>query len=192
MLRVTPQIIHSKVNHLTADCATGLDSTSGGTFDGSIIDRLQLARRFTHAEPFIIGSGLSNTDTGGGKSLKLDVFLKHGDSSGGGDLAEVDTGLRVAQQAVYNTGLTTDEKVWTTGAIRVQHSGSAYALQGLKRWIAPSAIDTRVGVATATAAGKQMEYALGVAMLQPDEDPIERKALVPGGEDVLFTTATNT
>src|SRR3989304_4583426 len=110
MLRITPMIVQSKVNHLTGDCATGLDSTSGGAVNWSFIDRLARARECTHVQPFIIGSGLANTSTGGIKHAKLDVFLKHGDSSGGGDLAEIDTGLRVAQQRVYNTGLTTAEK----------------------------------------------------------------------------------
>ena len=192
MLRVTPQTIHGKVNHLTGDCATGFDSTSGGTFDGSVVDRLAMGRSFTHAQPFIVGSGLSNTSTGGIKHVKLDVLLKHGDSSGGGDLAEVDTGLRVVQQPVYNTGLTTDEKVWTTGTVRVQHSGVPYALQGLKRWIAPSAIVTRAGVTTATGSGNDLNVSLGVNLLQADESPPVRKALVPGGEDVLYTTATDT
>ncbi len=190
MLRITPVVIHGKVNHLTGDCATGLDSTSGGAFNGSLIDRLQLTREFTHAQPFLIGSGLSNTSTGGIKHAKLDVFLKHGDSSGGGDLVEIDTGLRVAQQRVYNTGLTTDEKVWTTGAVRVQHGGAAYALQGIKRWIAPSAIVTRAGVTTATA--ETLNVSLGVVLLQADQEPTTRKALVPGGDEVLYTTATDT
>ena len=192
MLRVTPQFFERKANHLTGDCNTGLDSTSGGTIDGSVLDRLAMGRSFTHAQSLLYGKGLSNTSTGGIKHAKLDVFLKHGDSSGGGDLVEVDTGLRTAQQTVYNTGLTTDEKVWTTGTVDVSHGSNPYALQGLKRWIAPSAIVTRAGVTTATAGGNNLTVGLGLNLQQPDESPPIRKALIPGGGDVLFTTATDT
>lgn len=192
MLRLTPHLVHGKVNHLTGDCATGLDSTSGGTITGSVIDRLAMARSFTHAQPFLIGSGLGNTSTGGIKSVKLDVFLKHGDSSGGGDLTEISTGLRVAQQQVYNTSQTTDEKAWSTGDVRVQHSGRPYALQGIKRFMAPAAIVTRAGVTTATAAGNLLNVSLGVNLLQADDEPPTKKALIPGGDEVLYTTATDT
>jgi len=185
-------VIQGKVNHLVPDCATGGDSTSGGTFDGSIVDRLQLANSFSHAQPFLIGAGLSNTSTAGIKNAKIDVFMKHGDSSGGGDLAEVDTGLRVAQQNVHTTVLTTDEKSWTTGSVRVSHSSNPYSLLGVKRYIAASAIVTRPGVTTATADANVLRCAVGLNMLQAGNEPPTHKAIVPAGDDVVFTTDTST
>jgi len=192
MLRLTPMVVQGATNKLTGDCNTGLDATSGGTLTGGVVDRIQLGRAYSHAQPFLIGDGLSNTSTGGAKSRKVDLFLVHGDSSGGGDLAEIDTGLRVAQQQVYNTGLTTDEKVYTTGTIRVQHSGVAYSLIGAKRFIAPAAIVTGPGVTTSTAGGNLLTVGLGLSMLQADDEPPTRKAIIPGGDEAIFTTATNT
>jgi len=194
MLRITPMVIHSKQNHVTGPvAATGLDSTDKGTFNGSVIDRLALGQAFSHAQPFVFGEGLSNTgSTGGQKRVLLDVFLKHGDSSGGGDLAEVDTGLRTAQQVNFSTAGTTGEYTYTTGTIRVQHSANPYPLLGLKRWIAPAAIVERAGVVTSTAAGGLLTMSMGVNMLQCDEEPPSHLAIFPGGSKALNTTTTTT
>jgi hypothetical protein len=187
-------VIHSKQGHITGPvAATGLDSTDKGTFNGAVIDRLALGQHFTHVQPFVFGEGLSNTgSTGGQKRVLLDVFLKHGDSSGGGDLAEVDTGLRTAQQVNFSTAGTTGEYTYTTGTVRVQHSANPYPLLGLKRWLAPSAIMERAGVVTSTAAGGLLTLTLGVNMLQPDEEPPSRLAIFPGGSKALNTTTTTT
>ncbi|HSG06480.1 MAG TPA: hypothetical protein VLB09_08790 [Nitrospiria bacterium] len=192
MLHITPMTVEGKVNHLVPDCATGGDSTSGGTFNGGLVDRLQLGTHFTHVQPFLIGEGLSNTSTGGIKHAKIDVFLKHGDSSGGGDLTEIDTGLRVAQQNVHTTALTTDEKSYTTGTVRVGHFSNPYALLPAKRYIAASAIITRAGVTTATAEGNLIRVALGLNMLRAGAEPPTHLAVVPEGDDVVFTTDTST
>lgn len=192
MLNRTPMFVHGNMSAIIPDCATGGDATSGGTISGSIVDRLQMAREFEYGQPVVMGTGLSNTSTGGIKHAKLDVYLRHGDSSGGGDQAEISTGLRVAQQPVFNTGLTTDEKAWTTGSVRVQHSGAAYDLRGVKRWLSAAAIVTRAGVTTATAAGNLLTVGLGLNLIGADDEPPSRKALIPGGDEVLFTTATNT
>lgn len=194
MLRITPMVIHSKQGHVTGPvAATGLDSTDKGTFNGAVIDRLALGNHFTHAQPFLFGEGLSNTgNTGGQKRVLLDVFLKHGDSSGGGDLAEVDTGLRTAQQVNYTTAGTTGEYAWSTGTVRVQHYANPYSLLGVKRFIAPSGIMERAGVVTSTAAGGLLTLTLGVNMLQSDEEPPSHLAIFPAGAKALTTTTTTT
>jgi hypothetical protein len=194
MLHYTGQAIQGKADTLVMDCATGGGATAGGVISGSIVDRLALARAFTHCQPFVIGSGLTNTSTNGSKVAKLDVYLQHGDSSGGGDMAEVSTGLRVAQQQIYNSGeLTTDYKVWTTGVIRMQHTGASYALLGAKRFLRTAAIVSRLGLSTATTGAHDMSVSLGCIMLRPDEDPPSKKALiVDGSKTPLFATATNT
>ena len=57
-LHYTGQAIQGKADTLVMDCATGGGATAGGTITGSIVDRLALARVFTHCQPFVIGSGL--------------------------------------------------------------------------------------------------------------------------------------
>jgi hypothetical protein len=193
-LRITPMVIHSKQNHVTGPvAATGLDSTDGGFFSGSVIDRLALGQSFTHAQPFVFGEGLSNTgSTGGQKRVLLDIVLKHGDSSGGGDLTEVDTGLRVAQQINFTTNGTTGEYTYTTGTLRVQHSANPYPLRNCKRFLAPAGAVTRAGVVTSTAAGGLLTLTLGMNMLQSDEEPPARLGVFPAGSKASNTTTTTT
>ena len=193
-LHYTGQAIQGKADTLVMDCATGGGATAGGTITGSIVDRLALARVFTHCQPFVIGSGLTNTSTAGLKVAKLDVYLQQGDSSGGGDMLELDSGLRVVQQQIFNSGeLTTDYKVWATGAIRVQHTGAAYALLGAKRFLRTAAIVTRLGLSTATTGANDLTVSLGCIMLRPDQEPASKKALlVDGSKSPLFATSTAT
>jgi hypothetical protein len=194
MLHITGSVIHSKADTLVMDCATGGGATSGGTITGGVIDRLSLGRHYSYAAPFVIGTLAGNTSTTGSKTAKLDVFLKHGDSSGGGDLAEVSTGLRVAQQQIYNTGeLTTDYKSYATADLSVQHTGAYYHLLGVKRWIAPAAIVTRAGLSTATTGANALTVSLGAIMHRPDEDPPTRKAIFrSGSQNALYATSTST
>lgn len=193
-LHYTGQVIQAKADTLVMDCATGGGATAGGTIAGSIVDRQALARAFTHFRPNLYGVGLANTSTAGAKVAKLDVFLQHGDSSGGGDMAEANTGLRVAQQQIFNSGeLTTDYKSWTTGSVRVQHSGVSYASLNLKRYVRPAGIVTRLGLSTATTGANDLTVGLALECIRPDNEPPSRKSLfVDGSKNVLFTTATNT
>ena len=192
MLRVTPMTIECKSNHLAGDCNTGLDSTNGAAITGSVVDLTNLARHFQHAQPFLIARGLANTGTGAGKNVKLDVALYHGDSSGGGDLAEYDTGLRTAQQTVHTTALTTDEKAYTTGSVRVQHYGNPVSLLGVKRFITAAGIVTYPGVTTATADSAAIRLSLGLNLLQADNEPPTHLSVIAGGDDVMFSTSTST
>ena len=195
MLRITPMFIESKHYVQTGPvAATGLDATDGGTITGAVIDRLSLGVEFSHAQPVIFGEGLANTgSTGGQRRVLLDIFLKHGDSSGGGDLTEIDTGYRTAQQVNFNTGgPTTGEYNFTTGTQRVQHSANPYPLMNVKRFIAPAGIVTRSGVVTSTAAGGLLYVSLGVNMLGAETDPPRRLAVIPAGSRVPFTTNTST
>lgn len=196
MIHSTPYFIQGKADSLVMDCATGGDATSGGTLSGSIVDRQALGRQFTHYQPVCQAIGAANTSTAGAKSFKLDCFLQHGDSSGGGDMAEVDTGLRVDQQVYFNTGeLTTDYKVWTTGTIRAQISGYSYPYStGLKRFIRAAAIITKLGLSTATTGANNVTASLAINALRADFEPPTRLSLADpsGSKAPLYSTSTAT
>lgn len=195
MLHITPVSITAKATHQCADCGTGgVDSTSGGTFNGSVIDRLALGAAFTHAQPFLIGQLPGATSTAGAKWRSVAVKLRHGDSSGGGDLADYSTGM--IQSAIpFNTtqGESTDWQNFTTGAVRMQVSSVAYPLLGAKRFITAAGTITGPGLTTATAAANLVTCALGVNMLKADaEVPGEISMHVGGLRAVLPTTSTAT
>ena len=182
MLYITPVTVHCKQGHIVPDCATGGDSTSGGTFNGSIVDRLALGYSFTHAQPVLIGELPATTSTQGRRFVSLQVKLYHGDSSAGGDLAALNTGLDADAVEHYTTqGESTDWKTWTTGLLRMQCSPKVYPLMGAKRFIAPAAIVTRIGGVTATAAGNLFTCALGLTLLNADHEMSGDFGVAPGG-----------
>lgn len=198
MIRSTPVYIQSKENHTVLDCATGGDSTSGGVFDGSVIDLQALPSRFTHIQPIIAGTLPGTTSTAGGSRILVDVRVKHGDSSGGGDAANLSTDqLPSAPQAYYATDMSTDHPSWSTANIRVQYSPEPIAILGAKRYIRTSGQVTRIGIATSTAAGQIFTCHLGANLLNAQDESSSRNVAVnPSGSYqkrfYVPTTATNT
>lgn len=181
MLRITPLTLHSKQGHIVPDCATGGDSTSGGAFAGAIIDRLALGFTYTHAQPVLIGQLPGTTSTAGGRYVVAKATLRHGDSSGGGDLTDYLTGLDAAAVVHYTTqGESTDWKSFTTGNVRVQASAKCYPLQAAKRFIAPVGTVTRVGLTTATAAANLVTATLALTMLNQDQEISVEYGVNPG------------
>jgi hypothetical protein len=188
-------IITAKATHQCADCGTGgVDSTSGGAFNGSVIDRLALGPEFTHAEPFLIGSLPGTTSTAGARFRSVHAKMRHGDSSGGGDLVDFMTDISPAVTPFYTTqGESTDWKNWSTGAIRLQNRSQAYPLLGAKRFITAAGIITGPGLTTATAAANLVTAALGVALMRADQEGGAEYSMSVGGlRDVLPTTSTAT
>ena len=198
MIRTTPVYIQSKENHLVLDCATGGDSTSGGVFGGNVIDLQALTSRFTHAQPVIAGTLPGTTSTAGGSRIQLDVRLQHGDSSGGGDMANLSTDqLPSTPQKYFSTANSTDHPSWSTGTIRAQYSPEPIALLGAKRYVRAGGQVTRIGAATSTAAGAIFTCHLGLNLISAQEEgPSRNLAVMPGGDfqsaSMVLSTATST
>lgn len=199
MIRSTPVYVQSKESHIVLDCATGGDSTSGGLFDGNVIDLQAFPSRFTHIQPVIAGTLPGTTSTAGGSRIQLDVRVKHGDSSGGGDAVNFSTDqLPDAVQNYYATDMSTDHPSWSTGTIRVQYSPAPIPLLGAKRYVRTSGQVTRIGIATSTAAGQLFTCHLGANLFnaQEEAEADRNRAVNPSGSYnkrfYVPTTATNT
>lgn len=198
MIRSTPVYIQSKENHVVLDCATGGDSTSGGVFDGNVIDLEALPSRFTHIQPVIAGTLPGTTSTAGGSRIQLDVRVKHGDSSGGGDAVNFSTDqLPATPQNYFATDMSTDHPSWSTGTIRVQYSPEPIPILGAKRYIRTSGQVTRIGISTSTAAAQILTCHLGANLLNAQVEGSSRNLAVnPSGSFqkrfYVPTTGTNT
>lgn len=198
MIRSTPVYVQSKENHIVLDCATGGDSTSGGVFDGNVIDLEAFPSRFTHLQPVIAGTFPGTTSTAGASRILLDVRLKHGDSSGGGDAVNLSTDqLPATPQAYYTTDMSTDHPSWSTGTIRVQYSPEPISLLSAKRYVRTSGQVTRVGIATSTAAAQILTCHLGANLLNAQSQNLQiDQAVNPSGSYnkrfYVPTTGTNT
>jgi hypothetical protein len=192
MLHSTPITIHGKVNHQVGDCATGFDSTSGGVANGSVVDRYQLPGAFTHVQPFIIGTYGGTTSTTGGRWRSVLAKVRHGDSSGGGDLADFNTAP--SAQVYFTTGgESTDYKQWTTGVVRVGYSPVPQPLLGAKRFVAVGFAVTGPGAATSTTAIQGISnVAAGLTFLRADQEKPSMLGVIPGGASYKFSTASST
>lgn len=150
-------------------CSTG-DVASGAAINGRVIDRLGLGRNriFEFAEPFIhayttVGS------TAADQRVTLSIKLQHGDSSGGGDMADYSTGMQEPDLNFRTTAESTAFQNWSTGAQFYGHD-SEYNVIAAKRYIRPVGVFTRNGSSTSTAAGSidNAYVTLGVRFSGPE------------------------
>lgn len=198
MIRSTPVYVQSKEAHVVGDCSTNGDSTSGGTFYGSIIDLHAFRSRFTHIQPVIAGTLPGVTSTAGASRVSLDVVVQSGNSSGGGDMANYSTEeLPSTPQNYFSTAMSTSHPSWSTGTIRTQYSPEPIALLGAKRYVRVGGQVQRIGNATSTAAANLWTGHLGTNLLNAaEEGPTRNLAVMPGGNFQTvagqLTTATTT
>lgn len=150
-------------------CSTG-DVASGAAINGRVIDRLGLGRNriYESAEPFIhayttVGS------TALDQKVTLSIKLQHGDSSGGGDMADYSTGMQSADAIFRTTAESTAYQNWSTGPQFWGHD-SEYNVIAAKRYVRPVGVWTRGGTTTSTASGSvDYQYVtLGVRFGHPD------------------------
>lgn len=150
-------------------CSTG-DVLSGAAINGRVIDRLGLGKNriWEYAEPFIhcyttIGS------TGLDQRVTLSIKLQHGDSSGGGDMADYSTGMQSPDASFQTTAMSTAMQNWSTGLQYWSHDGE-YNVIAAKRYVRPVGVFTRGGTTTSTAAGSVdgAYITMGVRFASPD------------------------
>ena len=133
-------------------CSTG-DLASAAAFNGRIIDRLGLgAQRIYEQAEVGISAYTTVGSTAADKRITLSVKLQHGDSSGGGDMADYSTGMQNADQNFFTTAESTAYQNWTTGVIHLGHQ-SWYNVIPAKRYIRAVGTLTKGGTTTSTAAG---------------------------------------
>lgn len=158
------KIVHGlAVQNKAFTCSTG-DVASGAAINGLVIDRLTLGnqRIFGCAEPFIKAySTLGTTSTGLGVLTTLAIKLQHGDSSGGGDMADFSTGMQSPDANFLTSQQTTSFQNWSTGPQYFAHQ-SYYEVTAAKRYVRPVGTWTRSGFTTSTAGADNMYVDLGV------------------------------
>lgn len=169
--REAPLVVLDKTETLVGDCAT-LDSTQGSSLTGDVIDRLQFEQRYYSALPFMIGKGYGTTFAN--KKVTFSVKLQHGDSSGGGDMADYSTGQEPPSVVFQTSAETTPQRHWSTGMQRFYSSDRPYGLHGAKRYV--RVVGTPLiagGNTTSTADTNIIRTSLGVAFLTAEKAPFD-------------------
>lgn len=150
---------------------TGANSTgevlSGGAINGAIIDRLGLSgsaypnqlapkERPLVAKPFCL-AWTTNGSTEANQQILIDTKLQHGDSSGGGDMADVpnvgSTSNVPTPRVYFSTAYSSEYLAWSTGA-KYMHSQAmvGYEIGACKRFLRPVSNITVNFAATSTIA----------------------------------------
>jgi hypothetical protein len=111
------------------------DTVITGT--GRVIDRL--SDLFTKNVPLVACPAThlysSRGTTSLAPKLALGVKLQHGDSSGGGDMADYSTGSQPDDKVYFTSARTTAYAYWTTEGQRLPSNQSYYDLKAAKRYI---------------------------------------------------------
>lgn len=117
----------------------GATSTGSTTISasGRVIDRL--TDLFTKAIPLVAFPATLFYSSRGTTSLApkitVGVKLQHGDSSGGGDMADYSTQSQQDDEVYFTSVRTTDYVNWTTAPVRLESAQSYYDLRAAKRFI---------------------------------------------------------
>jgi len=156
---------------LAYTCSTG-DALSGVALNGAIVDRLGLGGsaypiqvrkddRALVAAPFAFVFSSAFT-TAASRQVVIDCQLQHGDSSGGGDMANLSTQDAATSRTYWTTAHTTDMLNWTTGAQYLHSNVSDYALDGAKRFLRPVTIVTKTYNSTVSDGTDQLKVVQGI------------------------------
>lgn len=107
---------------------------------GRVIDRLRFPIG-AHYNVAIAGAWLHSTrgSTEADRKLTIGVKLQHGDSSGGGDMADYSTGSQPADRTYFSTARSTEYQAWdateSTGEVYAMSTPGYYDLRGAKRYV---------------------------------------------------------
>lgn len=122
--------------------AQGSQVSSGGmaSINGNVIDRLRFPLG-THYSAAVVQAFLESTrgSTEADRKLALGVLLQHGDSSGGGDMAELSTGARPRERVFFSSARTSEFANWdaaeSTGPTYLASHAGYYDLRAAKRYV---------------------------------------------------------
>lgn len=161
-------------------------STAANGVSGRIIDRISdgLVSRYPVAQVLAwLNSTRGSTELN--RQLTLGVKLQHGDSSGGGDMADYSTGSAPVDQTFFTTARSTDHAAWSTGAFIGQTNPATYDLRAAKRYLRPVVFATKNKVTTESSGDES--FHIGAAILFGGGDQVPQNAFTGAG-----STSTST
>ncbi len=136
--------------------------SSGGvaSFNGRVIDRLRQPLG-SHYQAISVQATMHSSvgSSEADRKLCLGALLQHGDSSGGGDMAEYSTGSRARERVYFTSARTTDVAAWDTaessGPLYIVSNPGVYDLRNCKRYIRVQVRAGKNSVTTETSGDEQ-------------------------------------
>jgi hypothetical protein len=163
---------------LSVESTAGAAVSAGSetTAFGRIIDRTRfpIGARYQFA---VVGSWLHSTrgSTEADRNLSIGVKIQHGDSSGGGDMADLSTGAQPATREYFSTARSTDHASWdateSTGEIYAASNPGVYDLRPAKRYIRVAVPVAKNRVTTESSGDEQARLGATITFLEGDVLP---------------------
>lgn len=143
---------------------------------GRVVDRLfDATERFPVACPFTHFYATRGS-TEANRQVTLGVKLQHGDSSGGGDMADYSTQSQPDDKVFFGTARTSDFKSWdasySTGPFRGATNQAYYDIRGAKRYIRAVHFVTKNRVTTESSGDEGARLSGGIAFLGGEFAPM--------------------
>ena len=152
---------------------------------GRIIDRLRQpaggARyQFAVAQAFVNSTrGSTEAD----RKVTIGVRLQHGDSSGGGDMADFSTGGTEAARQYFSTARSSDHASWdgseSTGPLYAASDPSVYDLRNAKRYLRVAVPVLKNRVTTESSGDEQSRVSAAITFLEGDKVPARADSTGP-------------
>lgn len=153
--------------------ATGNVSASGTAISGRIIDRMSepfITSRYTVALPYAyVNSTRGSTEAD--RKITVVLKLQHGDSSGGGDMADYSTGSAPEDLVLFTSARTTPEWNWTTGPFKAHTKQAYYDLRGAHQFIRAVVTPTKSKQTTESSGDEAFHLGVGFMLLGADSVP---------------------
>lgn len=151
---------------------------------GRIVDRLRQPLG-THYGAVVAGAWLHSTrgSTEADRKLTIGVKLQHGDSSGGGDMADYSTGSQPADRTYFSSARSTDHLSWdaseSTGEVFAASNPGVYDLRGAKRYLRIAVPVFKNRVTTESSGDEQARVGGTLTFLAGAQDPAQSDATGP-------------
>jgi hypothetical protein len=159
--------------------------------NGRVIDRLRFpigARYGACVVGAYIASTRGSTETD--RKLGIGVKLQHGDSSGGGDLADYSTGNQPDDRQYFSTARTSEMLSWdaseSTGPVYAVSNPGYYDLSGAKRYLRVVARAGKDKVTTESSGDEQSRVGATITFMAGDQAPQRPDSTGP------YSTTTST
>lgn len=183
-IHVIPKVVQGISNGtVNRTCSAGGDYVSATDISGRVVDRLLLGNTYMYAYPYAAFNGPQSTEADA--KITLAVKMQHGDSSGGGDMADYSTGEQPTTVTFLTSAMTTPMASWSTGPVLGESYPGLYNLRGAKQYVRCVATPTINFQATATSTADQLHISGGLVFLGAEEEP-------GVANDGLFSTSTTT
>lgn len=164
----------STANQSLATTGNVLQSTTAALgINGRVIDRLgdMLSQRYQVASPFAVARSTRGS-TEAARAITIGVKLQHGNSSGGGDMADYSTGSQPADATFFTTAGTTPQSNWSTGPLFAQTNPAYYDLRAASRFVRAVITASKNKVTTESSGDEGFTLQAGIAFMGAESLPM--------------------